>query len=450
MKKEAEERHRQARGLLAEKDFHGLKSCIAKWHPNDVAGFLERLKHNDRVIVFRLLDKGKASDVFSEMGAGKRARLLKSMGDEHNRQLLSGLSPDDRTSLFEELPGEVARELLDRLPDEVRRETLNLLGYPKDSVGRLMTPKYITLDPDWTAAEALSHIQHNAWDAEIINWVYAVDKERHLLEDMPIRRLILAKPKQKVRSLFDGNRVFVSAFDDQEVAVEKAKKYNMFALPVVDSDNVLVGIVTLDDLMDVADKEFTEDAHLAGSVSPLKADYMEVSPWKLYGNRVVWLVFLAIAGFFAATVIAGFEEPLKAVVALAFFIPILIGSGGNTGIQSATLVLRALATNDLTSEKWLEVLKKELVVGLLLGATLGLVLFGMAFMLIGDVHIGFVLALSTMIIILWANLAGCLLPIALTKMRLDPAVVSSPLITTLIDVFGLFIYFSIAVWWLAL
>ncbi|MGQ9852954.1 MAG: magnesium transporter, partial [Candidatus Oleimicrobiaceae bacterium] len=288
------------------------------------------------------------------------------------------------------------------------------------------------------------HIRRYGRDAETINVIYVVDEEDHLLDDLPIRRIILADPSQRVESIMDHKYIAVEAHADQEEAIRLIQHYDLSALPVVDKENVLLGIVTVDDVLDVLQEEVTEDVHKGASIAPLDTSYNAASFFSLYRKRVGWLSLLAVAGFLSSSVIAMYEETLAKIVALAFFIPVLIDSGGNTGSQSATLIIRALALGELTPKKWLRVVGKELLVGILLGATLGAILFVWGEYWKGGPQVGVAVGLSMACIIVIANLLGSLLPIVVTKFRLDPAVVSSPLITTVIDAVGLVIYFTVA------
>ncbi|RKX66197.1 MAG: magnesium transporter [Tenericutes bacterium] len=436
--------------LVKQKDWRGVKKMLSGCPDPDVADLFENMRVEEVVILFRLLHKEHAAMVFSEVETHRQMALLQQMSNEHIRDIISELSPDDRTELFEELPGKITQRLLNLLPSDIRKETLELLGYPKESVGRLMTSDYVAIRPHWTIEQAMEHIRRYGHDAETINMVYVVDEQWFLLDDIPLRRLILADPEQKVESVMDKKFVSVLAYEDQEKAIELIKHYNMFALPVVDSENVLLGIVTVDDILDVLEEEVTEDIHKGASIFPLEMSYSAASVWTLYRKRIIWLSLLLVAGFLSSSVIAAFEKTLTAIVALAFFIPVLIDSGGNTGTQSATLVIRAIATGDLSLRKWFSVVKKELLVGLLLGVTLGVVLCLWSSFWKGGAAVGPIAGISMVIIVLWANLIGSLLPIILTKIKLDPAVVSSPLITTILDATGLLVYFSIAKWWLSL
>ncbi len=430
--------------LIDAKDWRTLKQAIADWPTPDIADLLESLHEADRVILFRLLPRQQAAEVFAEFEPDKQHQLLQRLTNEQVKALLEEVSPDDRTELFEELPGKVTQQLINLLSPEERREALQLLGDPEESVGRLMTPDYVAIRSHWTIEQAVAHIRRYGKDAETINVIYVVDEEDRLLDDLPIRRIILADPGEKVEAIMDHKYVAIEANADQEEAIRLIQHYDLNALPVVDKENVLLGIVTVDDVLDVLQEEVTEDVHKGASIAPLESSYQAASFWSLFRKRVGWLSLLAVAGFLSSSVIAMYEETLAKIVALAFFIPVLIDSGGNTGSQSATLIIRAMALGELTPKRWFQVLRKEMLVGVLLGATLGLILLVWGEYWKGGPRVGVVVGLSMVCIIFVSNLLGSLLPIVVTKLRLDPAVVSSPLITTVIDALGLVIYFTIA------
>ncbi|MCL0050399.1 magnesium transporter [Dehalococcoidia bacterium] len=434
--------------LISQKKWREIKKTISVCPAPDIADLWESLDEQDMFIVFRLLARQLAADVFNELEPNRQISLLEQMRSAHVRAIISELTPDERTDLFEELPGEMTQKLLNLLPPEIRKESLKLLGYPRDSVGRLMTPHYIAIRPQWTIERALEHIRHYGHHAETIDMVYVVDEKWHLLDDMPLRRLILADPEQKIESVMDREFVLVSAFEDQEKAIKVTERYNLVALPVVDSENVLVGIVTVDDILDVLKDEVTEDIQKGASVVPLGMSYSAASVWIQYWRRIPWLLLLTVVTFLSVGIIAAFEEILAGIVSLAFFIPLVIHTGGKAGTQSATLVVRAIATGDLTLRKWFNVIRKELCVGLLLGVTLGTILYLCSYLWLGDSRISLVVSMTVIANVLWASLVGGLLPIILTKWRLDPAVISSPFITTMVDIIGVLIYLSIAIWWL--
>jgi magnesium transporter len=430
--------------FIERRDWRGLRGYLSSWPAPDLAELLAELDEEEMVIVFRLLPRELAAEVFAELESEREETLLRHLSNRKILEVLLELPPDERTDLLEELPGRLAQKLLNILPPEERREALELLGYPENSVGRLMTPDYVALKPHWTIAQALAHIRRFGHDAETVNMVYVVDERWRLLDDIPLRRVILASPEEKVEAIMDRHFVAIEAAADQEDAIHLMKKYDLIALPVVDRDGVLLGIVTVDDILDVLEEEFTEDVQKGASVVPLGMSYTAASIFTLFHKRVVWLFFLALAGFMSGNVIAAFQGMLGRALALAFFIPVLIGTGGNTGTQSATLIIRALATGELTLKRWLTVIRKEISVGFLLGTALGGVLYLWSYVWKGDPRVSTVVGLAAVFIALFANLVGSLLPVALTKLQLDPAIVSSPLITTVMDVTGLLIYFGIA------
>jgi len=432
------------RELLARRDWRGLREFLSSFPPPDIAELISELPEGEMVIAFRLLPRDLAAEVLAELDVEKEEALLERLRDRKLLEVLLELPPDERTDLLEELPGRLTQKLLNILPPAERREALELLGYPENSVGRLMTPDYVALKPYWTIEVALEHIRRFGRDAETVNMVYVVDEKWRLLDDIPLRRVILATLETKVEDIMDHHFVAIEAHADQEEAIRLMEKYDLIALPVVDRDGVLLGIVTVDDILDVLEEEFTEDVQKGASVVPLGTSYTAASTLVLFGKRVVWLLLLALAGFLSGSVISAFEEVLGKVIALAAFIPVLIDTGGNTGTQSATLIIRAIATGELTLRRWLSVVAKESAVGILLGTALGSVLYLWSYIWKGDLRVSTVVGLAVVFIVLFANLVGSLLPILLTKLRLDPAVVSSPLITTVMDVTGLLIYFGIA------
>jgi magnesium transporter len=326
-----------------------------------------------------------------------------------------------------------------------RREALQLLGYPEESVGRLMTPDYVAVRPEWSIRQALKHIRSKGTDSETINVIYVTDGSWVLLDALSLRRFILANPEDPVSQIMDYSFVGISAFKDREEAVRMIQHYDLVALPVLDSGGVLIGIATIDDLMDVAQEEATEDFHKVAAVAPLKTSYRESSVWLLYRKRIIWLSVLLFVNLIASGVIAAYEEMLISTITLAFFIPLLIATGGNAGAQSATLMVRAIATGDVKLSQWLWATGREMAVAGLLGLTMGIASSVLGIFR-GGLEIGIVVGLAMVLIVLVANFIGVVLPFLLTRIRVDPAVVSNPLITSVADVTGLIIYFSIATW----
>lgn len=429
--------------LIKEQRWHDLRQVLREWPVPDIAERLPDLEKKERVFVFRLLPRPLSSEVFSYLESKQQDELLRDMTDEEMRQLLTNLSPDDRTQFLEELPGQATQRLLNLLSPEDRKETIQLLGYPEESVGRLMTPDYVAVRPGWTIGQALEHIRNKGRDSETINVIYVVDPLWKLIDALELRRFILARPDLTVEQIMDHTFVSISAFDDREKAVQIIQHYDLDALPVVDSEGILLGIVTVDDVMDVAEEEVTEDFQKAAAVMPLKMGYRESSIWLLYRRRIVWLGGLVFVNLFSAGVIAAYEEILISSIALVFFIPLLIATGGNAGAQSATLMVRAIATGELHLGEWSWAIGREIGIGALLGTTIGLATWGLG-LFRGGIEIGVVVGLAMITVVIASNLIGVILPFLLTRLRLDPAVASSPLITSIADVVGLIIYFSIA------
>lgn len=431
--------------MIESKDLKSLKEVIQDWEPIEIADLLMSLSEEEQAVFFRLIPKKLTAEVFAYLEPDAQEKLLKNLSNEFISKLISDLEPDDRTALFEELPGEITQKLLSLLSPEERKQTLKLLGYPEDSVGRLMTDYYVKLCPDWTVGKALSHIRRYGKNAETIDMVYVVDKKNKLIDDIPLGEIVLADKKKKIESLMDYNYISLSAYDDKEKAAKLMQKYDRVALPVVDSENVLIGIITVDDIIDVIEEEATEDFHKGASVNPLDISYSKAGVFTLFKKRIVWLFILLVAGFLSSQVIKTFQEFLSIVIALSIFIPVIIDSGGNTGTQSSVLIIRAMTIGDVRKRDWLKIVLKELLVGILLGISMGLAIFLWSIFLIHQsVLISIIAGLAILCVIIWSNIIGAILPILCYLVKIDPAIVSSPLLTTLIDSSGLLIYFSIA------
>lgn len=430
--------------LLEKRRWTELRETLAEWSPPEIAELLLDLSKHERVLLFRALPRWLAAEVFSYLEAAQQDALLEELTDQETRELLRRLSPDDRTALLEEMPAAVTRRLLTLLDPDDFREASFLLGFPEQSVGRLMTPEFIALRPYWTVKEALEHLRRYGRDSETLNQLYVTDDAGHLLGEISLRTLVLADEMVVVADLMSYTVVSLSAFDDRETAVHVMRKYDLPALPVVDSDGVLLGIVTFDDVMDVAEEETTEDFQKISAVAPLEFSYRDASVFRLWRRRVGWLLLLLISDFLTATVIAAYEGALQRVIALSFFIPIIIGTGGNVATQSSTLIIRALALHELAPTDWLRVFLKELAVSAALGGVLALVVWFRGFFWRGGPEVAAVVGMSMFFIVLWSNLVAALFPIGAKRIGIDPAVISGPFLTTFIDVTGLLIYFNVA------
>src|SRR5690625_4618501 len=440
--------------LIENKEWVTIKEVLEDVPAVDVSELLEELEPEVAVVIFRLLKKSKAADVFSYLSSAKGVELLEVFSRQQLSDVMSNLEPDERVALLEELPGDLTQKVLNSLaPDDVA-QVRRLLGYPAESVGRLMTTNYVRIKQHWTDNKSLEYIRKFGRTAETVNVIYVADKNEKLIDDLRLNQLILAEPDTLISDIMDNTFVALSAFDDQEEAVWMLSKYDRIALPVVDSGGILVGIVTVDDILDVAEEETTEDMHLMAGMSALDKSYTETNIGEMVQKRVGWLILLFLGQMFTVTAMASYEDTLAMAAILALFIPMIISSGGNSGSQAATLIIRSISTNDLKLNDWLTVLKKELISGLLLGSILGImgtIVIALWMMMLGDPFTyavmmqAFTVGTSLVGVVLFGNLSGAMLPFIMSKIGLDPAVTSAPFVATIVDVTGIFIYFSTAV-----
>ena len=439
--------------LIEARNFAALREAFADWSPADIAECITDLPEEEQAIVFRLLPHVLAGDVFEYLDADTQHSVLKAMGTVDAARILNDMSPDDRTALLEELPGAAVAQLLQLLSPEEKSIAQTLLNYPDDSVGRLMTPDFVSVRADWTIQRVLDHIREHGRDSETLNVIYVTDEHGRLIDDVRIREFLLRPLDTLVRDIHDSSYVALKATDPAETAVETFKRYDRNTLPVTDSDEKLLGIVTVDDMFDVQEEATTEDIQKIGGVQALQEPYMDATVAELVKKRAPWLVVLFLGEMLTATVIGYFEHELHRAVVLALFIPLIISSGGNSGSQASTLIIRAMALGELTIADWWKVLRKEIASGVALGAMLGVlgllrvVVSGMVSPGSYGAHAGLVgLTLGVTIgsVVLWGTLCGSMLPLILRRLGLDPATSSAPFVATLVDVTGLVIYFSAA------
>jgi magnesium transporter len=450
MNPDAERLQELVQDLIRERKFWEARAILRDVAPADVADTLSLLEPERAAIAFRLLPRDHAGDAFSELDADRQERLIEELG-AGAQPIVEAMDPDDRAALLDELPPRVARRLLAALKPADRKETQAILGYPPESVGRLMTPDYVRVKPDWTMERVLRQIRRFGSDAETIWYVYVTDAAGRLIDDIRIRKILLSDPEETVASIMDHRFEALSAFDDREEAVRQIARYDRFALPVVDSQGVLVGIVTADDVADVAEEEATEDIQKLAGMDALDTPYMQARVVDMVLKRGPWLLLLFLGQMATVAVLGHFEMHLAAVLAL--FIPMIISTGGNTGGQAATLLIRALALQELAPGDWLRVVHRELVVGVLLGLGLGLcgflaVLFWYWLGVAATAYpllVGTAVGLAILGIVLWAVVLGAVLPLGLQKLGFDPATVSSPMVATLMDVSGLVIYMTVVI-----
>lgn len=429
--------------LIDNKDWPGVRRMLATWPEAEVAELLFELEPINRMIVFRLLPKEFSSEVFAQLERDQQNRLLDELTSEETRHLLAELSPDDRTQLFEELPGRVMQKLLNLLNPQDLAETRRLLGYPPESVGRLMTPDYVAVRPDWTIRRALEHVRTKGKNSETVNVLYVTDAAWKLIDALELRHFILADPDTPVSQIMDNVFTALNVTDDREEAVRMMERYDLDVLPVVDSAGILVGIVTFDDVLDVAQAEATEDFHKTAAVSPIRGSYRDAPFKALYRKRVGWLVVLVFTNIFSGAAIATFEGTIAANIALVFFLPLLIDSSGNAGSQAATLMVRALAMGDVRLKDWGGLMLKEIGIAAALGFTMSLAVLGIG-VIRGGAQIGLVVSLTMAIVVVVGSVIGTALPFLLSRFKMDPATASAPLITSLSDISGVLIYFTLA------
>lgn len=436
--------------LIRLKNWSSLRHELEDLDPIVLADIIEEMDEQDDIILFRLLPREQAKNTFQYLSHDKQEQIIEGLAKNVNRvaSLLNDLDPDDRTAFFEELPGNITQRLIQLLSPEERSIAIRLLGYPEHSIGRLMTPEFVAVKSEYTVAQALNHIRHYGRDSETLNLIYVIDEKWKLIDDIRIREIILAQPDQLIKDLMDEHFVALNALDDQEVAIRVFQDQDRIALPVTDSDGVLIGIVTIDDVMDVVEEETTEDFHKFGSFQAAIVNPLKASIFFLYQKRIVWLIALVFMNVFSGAALASFEKVIQSAVSLIFFLPLLIGSGGNAGAQSATLMIRSLAVGDVEMKDWFRLIGREVMVSFLLGITMAA---GVS--LIASVRAPqyILIVASTMVLaVMTGSLIGLLLPFIFTRLKIDPATASAPLITSIADISGVIIYFSIASWYFGL
>jgi magnesium transporter len=418
---------------------------------SDVAKLVEEFEEYESSIIANM-SMHRAASVFRILDFSVQKRITQHLPPNTTAALLNSLPPDDRTAFMEELPSNVVRELIKLMDPEERKITLSLLGYPENSIGRLMTPDYVYVFPENTIEEVFSTIRKYGKDSETINVIYVINEDGELLDDIRIRDFILNPPEKKVSDLMDERFISLHPEDDQETAAEVFKMNNRVALPVISKSNKLLGIVTIDDILWVTSEEFSEDMQKIGGTSALDEPYLDVPLFKLYKKRIVWLIILFIGETLTIAAMSGFQKTLEQVLVLSTFIPLIISSGGNSGSQAATLIIQAMALGEITVNDWWQIARREIQSGLFMGLTLGLIGFIIVFGgheifgLFGEhfIRIGFAIGIAVIGVVLWGTIMGSMLPLLLKRLGADPATSSTPFIATLVDVTGLLIYFGTA------
>ena len=441
--------------LINERSWMTLKQELNNLEPFQMAEIIETLPKQEQIVLFRMLSPQSAKEIFQHLSHDEQEDIIEGIAGNvvQLTALLNDLDPDDRTAFFEELPGNVSQRLMQMLSAGEHEIATRLLGYPKDTIGRLMTPEYVAVKQHFTVQQALEHIRKFGRDSETLNVIYIVDVNWKLIDDIRIKEIILASPEQTIGEISDNRFVSLNAYDDKEVAIKVFQDNDRIALPVTGSDGTLLGIVTIDDVMDVLQEETTEDFQKFGGSEGLDLSYTKTPLFEMVKKRSGWLVILFIGQTLTATAMGFFEDEISKAVMLALFIPLIISSGGNSGSQTASIIIRALALGELTLKNWWYVMRKELFSGLFLGAILagiglirtivwqktGMYDYGEFWF-----WIGVSVSVSLIFVVILGTLAGSMIPFILKKTGLDPAMASAPFVATLVDVIGLIIYFSVA------
>ena len=423
------------------------------FNPADIAEKLSELRPDERLLAFLKVPKEYKADVFSHLDADFQEGTIESLGNEEVAEILNAMTPDDRTALLEDFPDELIKYSINLLNPQERRIALKLLGYESDSIARLMTPYYIQIRKEWTVKRCFEQIKKVGQKVETLNYLYVVDERNRLIDDLDIRKILLADENQLVDELTDHHFVAIPTKTTKEDAVQYFEKYDRNALPIVTDAGVLVGIVTIDDIIDQIEEQNTEDIQKFGGVEALDEPYLQTHWFEMIKKRGFWLVILFLLQLLTASVMGFFESEIASAVVLTLFIPLIISSGGNTGSQAATLIIRAMALQEIDLKDWWLVVKKELLTGAFLGAILGI----LGFIRIWIWHstglfdygaywffVGLSVAFSLTMIVVWGTLSGSMVPFILKKFNLDPATSSAPFVATLVDVTGLIFYFTIA------
>jgi len=423
-----------------------------KRSPADIADVISSKSYDVQTEFFFVLQPEIAASVFPYLPIRLQKEILQELPSSRVADLLNAVTPDDRTQLLKSLPSDRVTQLLKYLSPVERAISIKLLGHPENSIGRLMTPDYIAVKPDWTVRQVLDYIRSHGKDSETINVIYAVDDKGKLVDDFRIREFLFASFDTLVEQLMDHKFVALNVDDDEETAINIFRKNERVALPVIDSKGILLGIVTIDDIMHVAMEEDTEDIQKIGGVVALKEPYMEIPLYNLIQKRIGWLLILFIGEMFTASAMGYFETEISKAVVLALFLPLIISSGGNAGSQASTLIIRALALGEVALKDWWRIMHREIYSGLALGIALGcvgffrVILWSQLFNMYGA-H-WFLVAVTVLLaligVVLWGCLVGAMLPLVLKRSGFDPAVSSTPFVATLVDVTGVVIYFSIA------
>lgn len=435
------------RELLEKKDLKNLQEFLNSETSANIAEFIKENEEGEKenIILFRILSKEKAAEVFAELDGDLQMQIVSSMTDDKLQSLLDELYFDDMIDFIEEMPSSVVKRVLENYKNENRSLINQFLSYEEDSAGSLMTIEYLSLKSHWTVRESLNYIRQKVKDLETIDVAYVRDKNRVLIGEISLKNLLLSKDEDIIEDVMNKNVLYVTTSTNQEDAIELFKKYDLTVLPVIDKEKILVGIITIDDMVDVIEEENTEDFQKMAAMAPSKEEYLESSVFELAKNRLTWLLVLMVSATFTGSIISKYEDIIEQMVVLAAAIPMLMDTGGNAGSQSSTLVIRGMALGEIKLKDWFRVVWKELRVGIIVALGLGLVNFcRMRFILKQDMKISFLVSFTLGIVVVMAKLVGGVLPLGAKKLKMDPAIMAGPLVTTIVDALALMMYFYIA------
>ena len=427
------------------KQYTNLRQALAEMNEADVAALMEELEEEKLLRVFRILPKDLAADVFSYMESDTQQTIITALSERETANIINNLMADDATDLLEEMPANVVTKILESASAEMRRDINHLLRYPEDSAGSIMTVEYVDLKENLTVADAIAHIRNVGLDSETINVCYVLDAQRRLLGTVALRYLLLSDPQERIGNIMHENVIALGTLMDQEEVAERFKKYDFTTMPVVDNENRMVGIVTVDDIVDIIEEETTEDMEKMAAIVPSDKPYMRTTVWDTFKKRIPWLLLLMVSATFTGAILTRFEEALSACAVLIAFIPMLMDTGGNAGGQASVTVIRGLSLREIEYRDVPKVVFKEVRVALLCGLSLAAANF--CKLLLFDrvsVAVALVVCITLVLAVLMAMLVGCILPIGAKRMGFDPAVMASPFITTIVDALSLLVYCSVA------
>ncbi|MBO6196034.1 MAG: magnesium transporter [Butyrivibrio sp.] len=431
--------------LLSSRQYTLLRQTISEMNTVDIAAAMSEMADEDSLKMFRILPKDMAADVFADLEMDVQQYIIQSMSDREASNIIENLMADDATDLLEEMPANVVKRILANASPETRADINHLLRYPEDSAGSIMTVEYVDLREDMTVSEAIERIRKKGVDSETINICYVVTKQKILVGTVALRYLLIMKPDDVIGDIMNTNVISIGTMTDQEEAARMFQKYGFTAMPVVDNESRMVGIITIDDVVDILEEEATEDIEKMAAIVPSDKPYPKVGIFETYKNRIPWLLFLMISATFTGAIITGFEDALSAYVVLTAYIPMLMDTGGNAGSQASVSIIRGLSLKEIEFEDIFKIIWKEIRVAVLCGLTLAIANFA-KLMLLDRVSflVAVVICLTLLFVVLIAKLVGCCLPMLASKIGFDPAVMASPFITTIVDALSLLVYFNIA------